>query len=86
MTLRDAVRAFRLAVETPYQPGLRILNASGPRAWASVPTAEILRLWWPGVDLSHYEQPGHEFDSVYDVRRIRDELGFVAEDLPAHYL
>lgn len=82
MTRRDAVRAFALAAEAPLRPGVRVLNAAGPKAWASVPTAEILQNWWPEVDASHYRQPEHAFDSVYDVRRIREELGFVAEDLP----
>jgi len=82
MTLRDAVRAFALAAECVYKPGVRILNATGPKAWASAPTAEILRNWWPEVDVSYYQQPGQEFASVYDVSRIRAELGFVAEDLP----
>lgn len=83
MALSDAVRAFALAVEAPHQPGVRTFNAAGPKAWASIPTAEILRHWWgDGIDLSHYERPGHEYDSVYDVSRIAAELGFVAERLP----
>lgn len=83
MLLSDAVRAFRLALEAPYRPGLRILNAAGPQAWAAQPVAEILRSWWgEDVDLSHFEQPGHEYDSVYDVSRIREELGFVAHHRP----
>ena len=34
--------------------------------------------------MSHFEQRGHEYDSVYDVSRIKEELGFVAERLPEH--
>lgn len=34
------------------------------------------------VDLSWFEQPGHEWDSAYDVRRIERELGFVARHGP----
>lgn len=83
MALSDAVRAFRLAAEAPHKPGVRIMNAAGPRAWAADPVAEILRGWWgTDVDVSHFEQPGHEFDSVYDVRRIEAELGFVARVVP----
>lgn len=82
MTLRDAVRAFTLAVEAPHQPGVRTMNAAGPKAWASAPVAEILSHWWPEVDVSYFQQPGNEFNSVYDVSRIQQELGFVAEDLP----
>ena len=79
MTLQDAVAAFTAAVESPLKPGLRILNATGPRAWVAAPVAEVLRRWWGGdVDLSWFERPGHEWDSAYDVRRIEAELGFVA--------
>ena len=79
MTLRDAVAAFTAAVESPLKPGLRILNATGPRAWVATPVAEVLRRWWgDDVDLSWFERPGHEWDSAYDVRRIEAELGFVA--------
>jgi len=83
MLQADAIRAFELAVESAYQPRLRIMNAAGPRVWASVPTATLLRHWWgTDVDVSYYEQPGREFDGLYDVQRIKDELGFVAERIP----
>ena len=79
MARSDAVRAFSLAIEAPYQSGMRIMNATGPKAWVVDPVADILRNWWGNdVDLSHFEQAGHEYDSVYRVDRIRDELGFVA--------
>lgn len=83
MALSDAVRAFSLAAEAPYQPGVRIINATGPKAWVADPVADVLRAWWgDDVDVSHFEQPGHDYDSVFDVRRIEETLGFVAERLP----
>jgi nucleoside-diphosphate-sugar epimerase len=83
MALSDAVRAFVAAAEAPPKPGVRVMNAAGPKAWVSIPVAQILRNWWgDDVDLSHFEKSGHEFDSVFDVARIRDELGFVAEKTP----
>ena len=83
MALSDAVRAFSLAAESPYKPGVRIMNACGPKAWAADPVADILTNWLGNnVDVSHYRQPGHEFDSVYDASLIERELGFVAERLP----
>ena len=83
MALSDAVRAFTLAAESPYRPGVRTMNATGPKAWVADPVADILRNWWgDDVDVSYLEQPGHEGDSVYDVTRIREEIGFVAERLP----
>ena len=29
------------------------------------------------IDFTHYEQPGHERDSLYDNSLVREELGFV---------
>lgn len=86
MQRRDAVRAFKLAVESACKPGVRIMNAAGPRIWASVPTATLLRHWWGSdVDLSYYENPEHRFAGVYDVRRIEEELGFVAQFGPSEH-
>ena len=83
MPRSDAVRAFSLAIEAPYKPGVRIMNAAGPRAWVADPVADVLRNWWGDeVDLGYFEQPGHEYDSVYCVDRIREELGFVAARVP----
>ena len=83
MALSDAVRAFRLAAESDIVPGVRVMNAAGPRAWVADPVADILENWWgDSVDVSHFRQAGQTFDSVYTVDRIRDELGFVAEILP----
>lgn len=80
MARSDAVRAFSMAAESTYKPGVDIMNAAGPKSWVAAPVAEILSNWWGSdVDLSHFEEPGHEYDSVYDVSRIERELGFVAE-------
>lgn len=79
MVLADAVRAFALAAEAPYKPGVRILNATAARAWANAPTAAILRDWWGNaVDLAYFEQPGYEYASAYNVSAIERELGFTA--------
>ncbi|HEY3282681.1 MAG TPA: NAD(P)-dependent oxidoreductase [Armatimonadota bacterium] len=83
MGLSDGVRAFTLALEAPHKPGARVMNAVGPRAWVADPVADILRGWWgDDVDLSHHEQPGHEYDAVYSRDLIRQELGFEAQLLP----
>lgn len=85
MLLPDAVRAFTLAAEAPHKAGVRILNATGPKVWATAPTADILRNWYGAdVDVSPFQRPGHAFDGVYDVSKIREELGFVAKELPAN--
>ncbi|HCN06322.1 MAG TPA: hypothetical protein DIT01_00195 [Lentisphaeria bacterium] len=83
MALSDAVRVFTMAAEAPYRPGVRTMNATSPKAWVAAPVAEILGNWWGrDVDLSHFEKPGHEYDSVYDVSCIETEIGFVAEKTP----
>jgi UDP-glucose 4-epimerase len=79
MVLADAVRAFTLAAEAPYKPGVRILNATAASAWASAQTAAVLRNWWgDAVDLSYFAQPGNEYAAAYDVSAIERELGFTA--------
>jgi nucleoside-diphosphate-sugar epimerase len=83
MARSDAVRAFTMAAEAPYKRGVRIMNAAGPRAWVADPVADVLCNWWgDDVDLSRFARAGHEYDSVYDVSRVRQELGFVAQVLP----
>jgi len=83
MALSDAVRAFTLAAEATYKPGVRIMNTASPKAWVADPVADILGNWWRNdVDVSYFEQLGHEYDSVYDVNRIEKELGFIAKRLP----
>ena len=83
LALSDTVRLFRLAVEAEYRPGVRIINGVGPKAWVADNVADILRHWYGDeVDLSHYLQPGHEKDSVFDSTRARQELGFTPKILP----
>jgi len=83
MCRSDAVRAFTLAAEAPRRPGVRVMNACGPKAWVKHPVGEVLWGWYGDeIDLAHFEQPGREYDSVYDVTRIGEELGFRAERLP----
>lgn len=87
MVLSDAVKAFAMAAEAPYKPGVRIMNAVSPRVWASAPTADILRNWWGSdVDVSHFLKKGHEYDSVYDARLIKKEIGFTADNSIKRFL
>ena len=78
--LSDTIRCLMAAAEAPCKPGVRILNAVGGQACVAVPVPEILRSWYgreaDELDFSHYERPGHERDPVYDITRIREELGF----------
>ena len=84
MFLSDAVRVFTVAAEAPHKPGVRIMNATGPKTNVEPNVPAILRAWYPDadLDLSHYEQPGHECDSLFDISLIREELGFIPNEDP----
>ncbi len=70
-----AVQILKLAMESPIKPGIRTMNAVSSTAWTSAPVAEILRNWWGNsVDLSYYEQPAHEYASIFANRMINQEL------------
>ena len=59
------------------------MNTAGPLSWTAVPVAEILRNWWGDeVDLSYFEQDENQYNSVYQIDLIKQELGFLANDLP----
>ena len=83
MFLSDTVRCLMAAVEAPHKAGVRILNAVGGQACTAVPVPELLRSWFgsdaDGLDFSHYERPGREKDPVYDITRLREELGFAPQ-------
>lgn len=79
LPLSEAVRLFTMAAEAPHKSGVRIMNAAGKKAWTAVPVREILENWWGNdVDLSYYDNPANEYDSVFDVSCIERELGFVS--------
>lgn len=84
MYLSDCLRVLRSALEAPHAPGVRIMNATAAQANVADPLPVVLRAWWPDLelDLSHYERPGHERDSAFDIRRVRTELGFVPQRSP----
>lgn len=83
MFLSDTLRCLMAAVEAPFKPGVRILNAVGGQACTAVPVPELLRSWYgsdaDAIDFSYYQQPGREKDPVYDISGIREELGFVPQ-------
>lgn len=83
----DMMRCLHLAIDAPTKPGVRVLNAVARHATVSEGSsvAEILRGWWgaevansiPG--LQSYDRPGHGDDSVFDVQKCYDEIGFLSE-------
>ena len=80
MLLEDAVELFSMAVESERKSGVRILNAVAPKAWVSIPTAEILNgMYGDAYDYSFFKRPENKYASIFDAARINEELGFVAE-------
>jgi nucleoside-diphosphate-sugar epimerase len=79
MSLSDAVRAFVLAIEAPYSPGVKIYNAVSQAAWVKDSTEEVLRSWWKdNVDLSYFKTQRNPRASVFDATNIKAFLGFEA--------
>lgn len=83
MTLEDCIRVFTLAAENDYKPGIRIMNAVCPEAWCKDTVSVTLKNWYgQDFDTSYYEIHGREYLSVFNVSLIKEQLGFVAQDLP----
>ncbi len=78
--LSDVIKVFTLAVESKHKPGIRIMNAVGPDSASEDTVPDLMRYWFPKyyqqLDLSYYKRPGHERDPVFDISRIKTELGF----------
>lgn len=73
----QAVRAFQLAVESPWKPGLRILNAVSRSAWVEDSTLAVLRSWWgDDLDLSRLSESTGSRPAILDSSAIERELGF----------
>lgn len=76
----DAIQAFTLAVKEPLKPGSHVMNAVGPDSGTEDPVSEVLESWYPGItdelDLSSYEGERCKRKPVFDIRRIKQKLGF----------
>lgn len=72
---RDLGQIARLAVESKLS-GFQIVNATADDTSSDLPTAELLRRYFPGVPLRG--QIG-EFETLLSNRRAREELGFRQE-------
>jgi nucleoside-diphosphate-sugar epimerase len=81
--LEDALRALTLVVTAPAQPGVRVYNVVGPQANCSDPVPDMLRVCLgersEQLDLSGYARPGHAYDALYTMDKIRRDLGFIPE-------
>lgn len=78
VSISDIVHGISLAVHAKRQPGFRLYNMVGPEAYCIDLVRNVLRpfLGKDFLDISHYEQAGHEFDPVYSIDRIRADLGY----------
>ena len=83
LSVNDAVLALELALDSDRPPGERVYFVGPPRSAVQEPVAEhIANAWGDEHDLSYFKQPGKERAPLFCVDRIREELGFVAQDLP----
>ena len=80
IAVADAIAALTAMTERPAGPGFRRVNLVGGRIRSSMPTADTVRLLFgpraDGLDFSHYQQAGHESDSLYATSRITELFGF----------
>jgi UDP-glucose 4-epimerase len=87
MYQEDMMRCLKLSIDAPLKPGVRVLNAVAQHATIAEgrTVSDVLREWW-GADvadaipgLSHYDQPGHGDDSIFDTKLCHEEIGFLSE-------
>ncbi len=76
----DVVRAIATVVDAPLQYGVRTYNVVGKQACCDHPVMEKVESIFgdrlKNVDLSYYQQAGNEIASLFDMTRIKNELGF----------
>lgn len=72
LDVRDAARAFALAVEREL-PGCHVINVMAPDTYSALPTAELMARFHPDTPL---RRPLVGRESVFDTRRCRELLGF----------
>lgn len=72
---RDGAHAIALALARA-APGHAVYNVAAPESGHATPSRELAETWFPGVPVA--DDLG-EFESLLSTRRIRSELGFVAQ-------
>ena len=82
IAISDMVECLCLAALKEFKPGMRQMNVTAEHAFVAdgCTVPQVMQfIYGDGVahiDFSHYEQPGHERDSLYDNALVRKELGF----------
>jgi UDP-glucose 4-epimerase len=83
IAVEDVLAAFRLALSHELEPAVRRVNLVAPMARTPLATAETLRHIFgervTATNLAHFEQPGHAFDGLFSVERLRQLFNFVPE-------
>lgn len=72
LDVRDAARAFALAVERDI-PGCHVINVMAPDTYSALPTAELMATYHPSTPL---RRPLVGREVPFDVTRCRELLGF----------
>jgi UDP-glucose 4-epimerase len=76
----DVLDALVTALEAPQQSGVRTYNVVGADASCDEPVAELLAHKLGGDEvqelISYYRIPGNEYAAIFDMSRIKAELGF----------
>jgi UDP-glucose 4-epimerase len=79
--LDDVIRALTLAIDAPLQSGVHVYNVVGPDTSAYAPVSDLLKsLHNPQIDqldLSWYSTAEHQYDALYSMEKIKQDLGFV---------
>ena len=78
---RDAIKAVRLALDKPSEGGFCAVNIVAKQSSLGATVRQLVATWAPewAPDLSSYERPEHERDSVFSTKLAQQELGFSAD-------
>jgi nucleoside-diphosphate-sugar epimerase len=83
VAVEDVLAAVRLALRHELEPAVRRVNLVAPMARTPLPTAETLRHIFgervTSTSLGYFERPGHEYDGLFSVARLRQLFNFVPE-------
>lgn len=82
IAISDMTRCLMLAAMAERKAGLRTYNVTAEQSLLAdgVSVPEVMRKWFGAAvashDWSHYERPGHGRGALFDISRVREELGF----------
>jgi len=77
LDVRDAARAFAMAIERDL-PGDHVINVMAPDTYSALPSSELMARCFPSTPL---RRPLVGRETIFDLTRSRELLGFEAEHL-----